>query len=58
MLIGASAEVITPLAPVGQVKVDGVIWRARGAPDAGAGGMVKITGVDGLTLEVEEPGPP
>jgi membrane protein implicated in regulation of membrane protease activity len=52
-LIGTTAEVITPLAPAGQVKVDGVIWRAHAEGGAHVGERVRITRVDGLTLEVE-----
>jgi len=45
--------VITTLAPFGQVKVDGVIWRARAEGGAGVGETVRINRVEGLTLEVE-----
>ncbi len=55
-LVGQTAEVITSLAPTGQVKVDGAIWEARSQMEARAGESVLITGIDGLTLEVE-PGP-
>jgi membrane-bound serine protease (ClpP class) len=58
-LVGTIAEVITPLSPLGQVKVDGVIWRAHSDVLAHVGERVAITGVQGLTLEVEpaaEPG--
>jgi membrane-bound serine protease (ClpP class) len=52
-MVGTLAEVITPLTPVGQVKVDGEIWQARAERGAGVGETVRITAVDGLTLEVE-----
>jgi membrane-bound serine protease (ClpP class) len=58
-LIGDEAEVITPLAPDGQVKVAGEIWRAH-APDGaavGVGETVRIKAVNGLTLDVERPKP-
>ena len=52
-LVGASASVITPLAPDGQVKVNGEIWGAHSDAGARVGETVRITGVSGLTLEVE-----
>ena len=52
-MIGASAEVITTLAPRGQVRVGGVIWEAHAADGARVGETVRITSVEGLTLEVE-----
>ncbi|HEY4824416.1 MAG TPA: NfeD family protein [Solirubrobacteraceae bacterium] len=55
-LIGRTAEVIAPLSPLGQVKIDGVIWEARGAGAAPVGALVRITRIAGLTLEVEQTG--
>lgn len=52
-LVGATAEAITTLAPTGQVKVDGEIWQARAGNGVRAGDTVRVTRVDGLTLEVE-----
>jgi membrane-bound serine protease (ClpP class) len=52
-LIGASAAVISPLAPDGQVKVNGEIWQAHAEGEARVGEHVRITAVNGLTLEVE-----
>jgi membrane-bound serine protease (ClpP class) len=52
-MIGDEAEVITALAPTGQVKVGGTIWQARAEDGAQVGETVRITRVDGLTLEVE-----
>jgi membrane-bound serine protease (ClpP class) len=52
-LVGASASVISPLAPNGQVKVNGEIWQAHSDTEAQVGQAVRITGVTGLTLEVE-----
>jgi len=50
-MIGERAEVIGP----GRVRLRGEIWNARG-PTSGAD-TVKVTAVDGLTLEVEpDPG--
>jgi membrane-bound serine protease (ClpP class) len=52
-LIGRSAEVITILAPRGQVKLGGEIWQARCEEGAQPGETVRVRHVDGLTLEVE-----
>lgn len=52
-LIGASAEVVTALAPTGQVRLDGEIWRAHAEAGVQVGDTVRIRSVDGLTLEVE-----
>jgi len=54
-LVGGTAEVRSPLDPVGQVFAQGTIWRARlrnGAEPVPVGGRVKIESVDGLTLLV------
>jgi membrane-bound serine protease (ClpP class) len=52
-LVGARAEVVQALDPRGRVRLRGEIWQARAARPAGIGGRVRVTGVDGLTLEVE-----
>jgi membrane protein implicated in regulation of membrane protease activity len=52
-MVGATGEVITTLAPLGQVKVDGVIWQAHAEGGASVGETVRINRIDGLTLEVE-----
>jgi membrane-bound serine protease (ClpP class) len=54
-LIGALGEVREPLDPVGQVFLQGALWRARAAGSApiGLGNRVRVRSVDGLTLEVE-----
>jgi membrane-bound serine protease (ClpP class) len=52
-MIGTVGEAITALTPDGQVKVDGEIWQAHGPAEIRAGDAVRITGVKGLTLEVE-----
>ena len=52
-MIGTVGEAITSLTPDGQVKVDGEIWKAHGSPEIRAGDAIRITGIDGLTLEVE-----
>jgi membrane protein implicated in regulation of membrane protease activity len=52
-MIGSRGEAITALAPRGQVKVGGEIWKARAENAVRAGDAVTVTSVDGLTLEVE-----
>ena len=54
-LIGQTAEVVTPLAPVGQVHVKGELWRARstGVDQLPAGATVRILALEDLTLMVE-----
>jgi membrane-bound serine protease (ClpP class) len=60
-LIGAVGDVRQPLAPVGQVFVQGALWRAALPDDASAadagrvrerGGRVRVESVEGLTLRV------
>ena len=52
-LVGATGVVSERLAPSGQIRVQGEIWEARSASDLPAGSRVRVTAVDGLTLEVE-----
>lgn len=54
-LIGMKGEVREQLNPVGSVYVDGALWKARVADDAGelgVGNSVRVDSVDGLTLVV------
>jgi membrane-bound serine protease (ClpP class) len=58
-LIGESGTVRVPLDPIGQVFVQGALWRARAAdPDAELriGDRVRVESIDGLTLEVRADG--
>ena len=52
-LIGKSATLISACRPLGQVRVDGEIWQARCDAGAVTGDVVRITGLDELTLIVE-----
>ena len=54
-MVGSIGEVREPLDPVGQVFVDGALWRAEATDGAeiGVGNRVRVKSVDGLTLEVE-----
>ena len=53
-MVGTLGEALTTLAPRGQVKIDGEIWEARAEQGVRAGDTVRVTRVDGLTLEVEQ----
>jgi membrane-bound serine protease (ClpP class) len=54
-LVGATGEVRQPLDPVGQVFVEGALWRAQAADEGSSvdrGYRVRVESVDGLTLFV------
>jgi membrane-bound serine protease (ClpP class) len=57
-MVGTVGEVRQPLAPVGQIFVQGALWRARlGGPNGGdrrleRGSKVRVESVEGLTLHV------
>jgi membrane-bound serine protease (ClpP class) len=55
-LIGLTGEVIESCDPRGRIRLRGEIWHARCPAGAGIGEQVRVTGVDGLTLEVERNG--
>ena len=52
-MIGATAQVVTPCRPLGQVRVQGELWRARCEAGADVGEEVRILALEGLTLVVE-----
>lgn len=58
-LIGRHGVALVPVAPDGDVEVDGVRWRARSTRRSGigAGDPVVVTRIDGVVLEVD-PEPP
>jgi membrane-bound serine protease (ClpP class) len=57
-MVGAVGEVRQPLDPVGQVFVEGALWRAELMPTEGderhlePGSRVRVESVNGLTLQV------
>lgn len=51
-LVGRVVEVSDECRPYGRVRVQGELWNARCPEGASRGERVRITGVDGLTLEV------
>jgi membrane-bound serine protease (ClpP class) len=52
-LLGASAEVVSPCRPEGQVRIQGELWRARCEAGADPGDRVRVVERNGLTLLVE-----
>ena len=56
-IVGERGEVVESVDPTGRVRVRGELWNARSSEPLSAGRLVRVTGVDGLTLEVE-PGYP
>jgi membrane-bound serine protease (ClpP class) len=52
-MIGLIAVVTQPLAPIGQVLVNGELWQAESATPAAKGDQVRIRGLRDLTLLVE-----
>jgi len=53
-MVGLVGEVIEPLAPVGVVRVEGELWKAKSVDeDIAAGEDVEILGLKRLTLEVK-----
>jgi membrane-bound serine protease (ClpP class) len=55
-MIGEEALVVTACRPLGEVRVQGELWRARCDEDADAGDTVRIERIDGLTLIVARTG--
>jgi membrane protein implicated in regulation of membrane protease activity len=55
-LIGSTAEVIESCDPRGRVRFRGEIWHAQCSSGAEVGERVTVTGLHGLTLEVERNG--
>jgi membrane-bound serine protease (ClpP class) len=55
-MVGLPAEVLTAIEPgrVGQVRVQGEIWRATAEDTVAEGAAVRVTKVDGLTLTVRK----
>ncbi len=58
-LIGKRGVVVSALAPVGEVRVEGIIWRARsGSGEVRENKLVEVKAIEGLVLLVEEAGSP
>ena len=52
-LVGAIGEVTERLAPSGQIRVLGELWRARSSSELPRGSRVRVVALNGLTVEVE-----
>jgi len=52
-MIGQIAVVTQPLAPIGQVMVNGELWQAESVTPAATGDQVRVRGLRDLTLLVE-----
>jgi membrane-bound serine protease (ClpP class) len=52
-MIGSRARVLDWAGAVGRVRVHGEIWAARGPTGLAPGSTVKVSRIDGLTVEVE-----
>jgi membrane protein implicated in regulation of membrane protease activity len=55
-MIGEVATVVSPCRPLGEVRVQGELWRARCDEGADAGETVRIERIEGLTLVVARTG--
>jgi membrane protein implicated in regulation of membrane protease activity len=52
-MVGMKGEVVSPLHPTGQVRVQGELWEATSSMFADVGDTVIVRRIDGLTLVVE-----
>ena len=52
-LVGRTATVVDDCDPLGRVRLGGEYWNARAATPVREGETVRVTAIDGLTLEVE-----
>ena len=52
-MIGLSGRAVTGIAPEGTVFVRGELWRARSKTTIAKDEAIRVTGVEGLTLDVE-----
>lgn len=52
-MIGATAQALDSFSQTGQVRAHGEIWSARASEPVTRGQRLRITNIDGLTLEVE-----
>jgi membrane-bound serine protease (ClpP class) len=52
-MIGLSGRAETAVAPQGTIFVRGELWKARSQMSIAPGERVRVTGIDGLTLDVE-----
>jgi membrane-bound serine protease (ClpP class) len=55
-MFGEVVEVARECRPTGSVRIRGELWKAHCPEGASPGDRVRVTGLDGLTLEVERAG--
>ena len=53
-IIGLTGRTVTELAPDGTIFLRNELWRARSHVSIGSGETVRVTGLAGLTLEVDQ----
>jgi membrane-bound serine protease (ClpP class) len=51
-MLGREVEVAAECRPYGSVRIQGELWKAHCSEGARPGERVRVTGLDGLTLEV------
>jgi membrane-bound serine protease (ClpP class) len=51
-MIGSMAQAVTAFESAGTVRVHGEMWSARSTVPVRAGQRVRVTGIEGLTLQV------
>ena len=56
-MVGSVATVTEDLCPCGYVKIGPELWRAESASPIRTGQPVRVTGSDGMTMQVEPAGP-
>ena len=52
-LLGTTGRVVAECRPLGRIRVQGELWRARCDEGADEGDVVRVDAIDGLTLVVE-----
>jgi membrane-bound serine protease (ClpP class) len=52
-MIGLMGRAETAIAPEGTIFVRGELWKARSKMNVARGESVRVTGMDGLTLDVQ-----
>jgi membrane-bound serine protease (ClpP class) len=52
-LLGSEGEVLAQFTGAGWARIHGETWQVRSARPLAQGQKVRVTGIDGLTLEVE-----
>ena len=56
-MVGSLGTVMEDLSPRGYIKIGPELWRAESAAPIRAGRPVRVTGCEGMTMQVEPAGP-